>query len=147
MSSMVWGAIRRRVVFSSMHSLADVLVPDRVAGARVEQAVPAARGPGAEVEALDQDRLHAPQGQVAQDGHAGHPAADHHDVGLHQVGQGLGSRSRPDGGSNSESAGRLAPRGPGGPGASAAIRGSGRTTSPWRTYQRTVASMAWRSGV
>ena len=84
-----------------------VLVPDRVAGAGVEQAVPAARGPGAEVEALDQHRLHAPQRQVAQDGHAGHPAADDHNVRLHQVGQGLGSRSRPDGGSNNE---------PGGPG-------------------------------
>jgi len=27
--------------------------------------------------------LHAPKGQVAQDGHAGDPAADHYDVGFH----------------------------------------------------------------
>ena len=125
-----------------------LLVADGVAGPGVEQAVPAARGPGAEVEALDQHRVHAPQGQVAQDGHAGHPAAHHHDVGLHHMGQGLRSRSRPVGGSNSEFAGSAgSSEGPAVPEASAASRGSGRWTRPWRTYQRTVSSMAWRSGV
>ena len=149
MSSIVCGAIAAQggVLLDALPGR--LLVADRVAGPGVEQAVPAARGPGAEVEALDQHRLHAPQGQVAQDGHAGHPAADHHDVGLQgMVRQGLRSRSRPDGGSNSEFVGSAgSSEGPAVPEASAASRGSGRWTRPWRTYQRTVASMAWRSGV
>ena len=81
-SSKLPGQMRRSVVFSTMHSIADSRSDDGVARAAVQQAVMTARRPGGEIAALDERHAQAAQRQVVRERASRSAPADDQDMGV-----------------------------------------------------------------